>query len=159
MPYVFIALATFSSLRLLSGGAHFNTLVRCTVFSISIAIGLGYFAITLGHYPNRIILISIIILASSIGLYVAKKWAPVDTPCKPISKADKRQKFRQASNIYILAWALVLIALSLIMQLTPLFTSLILASIGGFALQVISLCPACYNLAAYTGGLLDKLLS
>lgn len=158
IPYVFMALVTFSSLRLISGGVHFTTFARCTVFSTSIAMGLGYFAIVLGYSLTKTILILAIILASSVGLYFVKKWAPADTSCKPILREDKRQKFRRASKFYILAWAMALIALSLIMQPTPVITSLALASIGGFALQVVSLCPACYNFIAYTDSLLDRLL-
>jgi len=156
VPYVLASLITSISFRLLSGGVHFSTYIRCTVFSTLTAIFISYLAIELEPFLNITTLLCAVTLIGITGLYFVIKWAPADTSNKPITKENKRYRLKRLSELYVFVWAIALVVLILALPRTALLYSLFLASTGGFILQMVSICPLCYRLASFTEELFDK---
>jgi len=141
VPYVLAALITSSIFRLLSGGAHCNTYMRCLIFSLTILLLIGILSRLISPYVKETSLLLSVIAQALVGLYFVKKWVPVDNPNKPIP-SEKKGKFKKLSAIYVITWATVMI-LSLFNRAEISVTyPVILASMGGFTVQLLSLCPA-----------------
>lgn len=157
MPYVLVALATLSTLRLLSGGAHFSTFGRCTALSTSMAVSIGYLVIMIAPYMNKKAMLLLAILIALLGLYSIKRWAPVDSFSKPITRKDKREKYKKLSLLYVIFWAAAVTLVVLIRGEAPSTPSLVLASTGGFIVQIFSLCPSGRRLVDTIDYILDRL--
>ncbi|HZD59739.1 MAG TPA: accessory gene regulator B family protein [Anaerolineae bacterium] len=142
MPYVVVALGTLSILRLLSGGAHFSTFGRCTVFSTSMAMSVGYLAIAVTPYMDKKAVALSVALTAFIALYLASRWAPVDSPSKPTTREDKRRAYKRLSSLYVVFWAIIVTLIVFVYGGRPPILSLILASTGGLIAQLFSLHPS-----------------
>lgn len=154
-PYVLVALITSGMFRLLSGGAHCNTYMRCLIFSSTTLLLIGILALLIAPYVNEnSVMLSVFALALA-GLYFVTKWAPVDNPNKPIP-SDKKGKYKKLSVIYVITWAIVVIVFLLNRNELPLTFPIILASMGGFTVQLLSLCPAGYRLIGVIDCMLGK---
>ncbi|MDT3698018.1 MAG: accessory gene regulator B family protein [Thermincola sp.] len=157
LPFVLAALATSGLFKLLSGGAHCNTFGRCLIFSIIALLGIGGLAPELGRSVNEKGMILLVLLSTIVGLYAVKKWAPVDTPNKPITKKEKKERYRQLSLLYVFAWGLGITLLIIFTKTTGPF-SLVLASIGGLLIQTFSLTPIGIQFTERVDRILAKLV-
>lgn len=158
-PLVLVSLATSGMYKLLSGGAHCNTFGRCLVFSTITLLGIGEIALFLSPHIDFKELVFLALASTLTGLYVVKKWAPVDTPNKPITKKEKKERYRQLSFLYILAWGLGSTLFIIHIQTRgPFPFALALASIGGFLAQTFSLTPMGINLIELADKGLGKLV-
>lgn len=92
---------TASILRKYSGGVHSASPNRCAIIGTIISVGFG---IAVVFISKSISLISMLILFT-IGLiysyYFINKYAPVDSPAKPINNILKRQRLKNCSIIII----------------------------------------------------------
>jgi len=155
MPYMLTAWVTTVILRLLSGGAHSSTLFRCLTLGTIILAGIGKAASMIGVLVSQQLLLFVVTISVAVGFYAVHKWAPADTPAKPIVSAVKRARYKRLSFMGIGIWAAVIILL-ILCEWTPLVSALTLASIGGFLWQIFSITPAGYKFVAITESLFDK---
>lgn len=99
--YSFFILMT---IRPLSGGLHFNTSVKCFLFSLS------YFALTVLAFPNLIqlnkIIIIILLVISTILIYL---YSPIPSKFRPISCKKRIQFFKISSTVSSIIWSVVII--------------------------------------------------
>jgi len=155
IPYVLVALVTLGSLRILSGGVHCNTYGRCLVFTLALGVIIAKTSIVIDSYFNNNSLLLLVVLTTVTGLYSVKKWAPVDTPNKPINRKEKREKFQKLSISYVFSWSAFMILFIYTRSDVQSTIPLALASIGGFLAQVFSLWP----IGCYLIGKFDYILS
>lgn len=144
MPYVLAAVSTVISLRLVSGGAHSSSFLRCLLLGAIVMVGIGKTASMVGMVPQNL-LFALVGLSITGGFYALYKWAPADTPAKPIVSLTKRAKYRKLSYIYSTVWAAVMSVL--ILWGGELAFALTVASMGGFCWQIFTITPAGYRFA------------
>ncbi|MCX7747297.1 MAG: accessory gene regulator B family protein [Clostridia bacterium] len=107
----FTILLVFASLRVIAGGYHMDTYGKC------IFVSLAFFQISAivtqyTHlYWHKSYLILFIGINFIVGLPLILKWAPRDTPNKPITDPGEIKKFKTLSVVCFIAWFLVLITL------------------------------------------------
>lgn len=101
IPTLIIAII-FSSLRMLAGGYHMDTYGKCLFVTISMFIlasivaGYTYIYWSLLHIS---VLITVTLL---LGLYLLIKYAPKDTPNKPINDRKKIHMYKMYSIIFFI---------------------------------------------------------
>lgn len=157
VPYVLAAMLTSIPLRLVSGGAHCSTYLRCFMLGTVVMISIGKIAAMIGMLIPQALLLALTVFSVAAGVYAIYKWAPGDTPVKPIISPTKRETYKKISFIFIVVWT-VAVSLGLIFSGRNAFliASLILASIGGFWWQIFSITPVGYRFIAAMERLLDK---
>lgn len=94
----------FASLRTLAGGYHMDTYGKCMISTLSIFILAGIFAQHTYLYWETTGLLIFTIAVFASGIFILKKWAPADTPNKPITEPEEIRKFKRLSISYILVW-------------------------------------------------------
>jgi len=104
-PHVLIIMLTTAVLRTFSGGAHSSTMLGCAVYGTAIMNILGL--ITKHTNPTNGILAVIILLILIFSTWSIYKYAPADTPGKPITTKVKRQKLRRFSFVTLFIWCFV----------------------------------------------------
>lgn len=95
--------AVAATLRLMSGGAHYSTPVRCTLMS---SVTFPVLALVGSQLPPAYSL-SVGIAAVLFSLLFVALYAPVDNEARPI-RSTQRAKFRIISMAVVLIWACVL---------------------------------------------------
>jgi accessory gene regulator B len=151
VPYVLSALVSSSILRLVSGGAHCSTYLRCLILGTIIMLGIGQLA-TMILISQALLFVLLIFLVVWSG-YNIYKWVPADTPAKPIISSAKKKIYRKLSYIYIAVWTVVVSILAISREEVA---ALMLASIGGVGWQIFSITPAGYRFIATIEMLADK---
>lgn len=136
-PQVLAAALAGGIFRLAAGGAHCTAYYRCLVSSLAVFLGIGSLARYLAHYPFP--LESIVAGVGIWSLFIALRWAPADTPAKPINNALHRRGLRIASVTIIVFYLVVC-------QFAPLNGDTILAASLGFFIQAFTVTPAGYRL-------------
>lgn len=137
LPIVTAALITSGILRLLSGGAHCSSYSRCLLFGTVITLANGLVVKLVYRSITPTYLFLIILLTALFGLIVIKKWAPLESGNKPIKNGDRRKKFKEVSTLFVLFWSLSILLFTILGG----DTRLSLGSIGGLAIQVLSVSP------------------
>lgn len=97
-----ITVFAFSSLRMLAGGYHMDTFGRCLFISMALFIIAALTAKYTYLYWNLIEIIILIVATFLIGLYVLRRYAPKDTPNKPITDPIQIRKFKKLSITYLI---------------------------------------------------------
>lgn len=157
-PYVLTALGTSGILRLLSGGVHCSSYGRCLIFGSVMSMMIGSLAMVAGPYITPVVMLVFIMLTALTGLLFVYKWAPADTPGKPIKRPEKRMKFKKYSLLYVIIWNIAVTFFVLLSSESSLALSLALASAGGLLMQTASLSPAGYRLVGRIDYGLNKFL-
>lgn len=88
---------TIAILRKYSGGVHAASPNQCAVIGTLVAVGFGWVIKELTPYLNSML---INIFCGSVflfGFFIMYRYAPVDTPNKPIKKEDKRKRLKRNS--------------------------------------------------------------
>lgn len=152
VPYVLSALVSSSILRLVSGGAHCSTYLRCLLLGTIFIVCIGKVA-TMLQVPQTLFFFVLVFVVAGSG-YIIHKWVPADTVAKPITSPAKKARYRKLSYLFIAVWA---IALSVLTITSGEVAALILASVGGVCWQVVSITPTGYHFVATIETLLDKL--
>lgn len=106
----------FGSLRMLAGGYHFDTYGRCLFISLGLFVAAALISQYTFSYWNIFFVAIFLILVFSISLYVLIKYAPKDTPTKPITDPAEIMKFKKLSIVYLSIW-LILCSILLIFNL------------------------------------------
>jgi len=118
-------------LRRVSGGAHFNTPIKCLVFGSVIYSFIGFSAKKLVGYnlTNKYIFIFILL----ISFFIVAFLAPVDSEAKPIHSSSLRIKLKTSSIVLV-------IVLFVLVSLTN-NRLLSVSAVLGVAYQSITLMP------------------
>ncbi|HEY3374806.1 MAG TPA: accessory gene regulator B family protein [Candidatus Aquicultor sp.] len=156
VPYVFALLATSISLRILSGGTHFRTYMRCLSFSVVTTVCISFVAIAAAPFMDAPDIIITIAFSALIGLYFIHMWAPADNPKKPIKGKAKQAMYRRLSSLFVVLWATLIILITLTSPAMMTMT-MCLSSIGGFILQIVSISPLSYRFGGLAEDRLDSL--
>lgn len=151
--YVLAVLVPSSLFRLVSGGAHCSTFLRCLVLSLAIMLGIGQVAATI--MISQPLLCALIGFLVANGVYVIHKWVPADTPAKPIISPVKRAMYRKLSYIYMAIWTVVMGGITFWGESVSGFA---FASIGGVGWQIFSITPAGYRFVAIIEKLVDRVI-
>ena len=100
----FTVLFFFAALRLVAGGYHMNSYTRCMITSFSIFILFGMAV----EYTSEMWSITALIILSlatfAAAMLSTVKYAPADTPFKPITRPDKIKNLKIISIIVVLIW-------------------------------------------------------
>lgn len=104
-PNVFIIMITSAVFRSFSGGAHSSTMFGCAIYGTIIMNILGL--ITKYTHPTKNFLAIIILLIFMFSIWSFQKYAPADTPGKPITTKVKREKLRRLSFFTLFIWCAV----------------------------------------------------
>lgn len=101
-PNVLLIMLTTSILRSFSGGAHSATMFGCAIYGTIIMNGLGL--ITKYTQPSKGFLSIFVLLVLIFSTWSLYKYAPADTPGKPITTKVKRKKLRKLSFATLFIW-------------------------------------------------------
>lgn len=104
-PYVLVCFLTIGIYRLFSGGYHSETYGRCFINSMILFLGLGKLTqLVLPYFkPSVPLLFGFVIVTFIWSLWIAFKWAPAETPNKPLSHAEKSRQ-KKLSLLWVLLW-------------------------------------------------------
>ncbi len=157
-----IIMLIFATLRVLAGGYHMETYGRCIVTSLALFLISGIIAqYTYESWPY-ILVYSMIIVSFIITLLAAAKYAPKDTPNKPITEPEEIKKFKRLSAVYVIIWfivftVLVTMGLNGITIFKPEYEKLLaLSACFGLLLEIFTVTPFGYNFFKKISGELDK---
>lgn len=105
MPTV-IAAAFGGLLRKVSGGAHFDTPLKCSVFGASTYSFMGFLAKHLVSYDfaNQYVLLPILFVSFLLVSFLA----PVDSESKPIHSSNFRLKLKILSMLFVILTFLII---------------------------------------------------
>lgn len=88
---------TISILRKYSGGAHSSSPNRCALIGAIVSVGLALFISCINSWINFQVVITIGIITFVVTYYTIYRYAPVDSPSKPIVKEVTKQKMKKKS--------------------------------------------------------------
>ncbi|WZL73335.1 accessory gene regulator B family protein [Clostridiaceae bacterium 35-E11] len=148
---VLVVMTMVSVLRVFSGGAHCSNALNCIVYGAIImnALGLLTEKIAFSTTVGLIMLGGIFFYA----LWCIGRYAPADTPGKPISTKQQQDKLKKRSVAVVCIWAFIVFRV--IYQTTGQVHPLVYASSIGILWQSFSLTKGGYQFCHA----LDKLLS
>jgi len=145
-PQVAAAALAAGTFRLAAGGAHCTAYYRCLVSSLVTFTGAGALARCLAGYSLP--LEEIVAGVAVWSFVIALRWAPADTPAKPINNPRQRRVLRIASlMIVVIYFAAGLFA--------SFRADLLLAASFGLFIQAFTVAPAGYRFI----DAVDRLLS
>ncbi|NTV89019.1 MAG: accessory gene regulator B family protein [Clostridiales bacterium] len=143
----FTVLGFFAAVRIFAGGYHMDDYTRCAVVSISLFVILGFIVKYTWLFWSPQALLVLIIITFAVSLFSVIKYAPADTPYKPITKPEQLRKLKTVSVIMVCIWfaaAALLLYLSL--------TYYVLAGCIGVLMASFIISPAGYKFFDLTGG-------
>lgn len=153
LPYTLAAVITASVLRTFAGGAHAGSAFNCTVIGGTVFTALGL----LGKYTSDWVHYYYIVFAFAAGLaaiIIIARYAPADTPSKPITNTGQRRRLRGISIAFIICWLVSVLFNQLALFKVPNY--IIYSSTLGLAWQAFSLTPAGYCLGRILDNTLNK---
>lgn len=92
---------TVSILRKYSGGVHASTPGICAAIGTFACVGLAEVALIISRFFSFWSLLILGIIIFITAYYIIYKLAPVDSPSKPIKKAEKRKRMKKACNMLL----------------------------------------------------------
>ncbi|HHV58896.1 MAG TPA: accessory gene regulator B family protein [Clostridiaceae bacterium] len=135
-----VILFTFALLRIIAGGVHLDTFGKCITSSLILIITGGLISrYTFEYWPFELLaaFLAIVFLSS---LFIMIKWAPADSPNKPITKPEEIKKFKTWSIVFVLAWgALVSLLVAFNLHMYAIATGY------GLIMQSFTVTPAGYR--------------
>jgi accessory gene regulator B len=134
-----IIIAFFIAFRTTAGGYHMDTYGKCMAVSMVIFVLSGLFVHYTGIYWNIYTTIFLNIIIFFIGLFSFYKWAPADTPNKPIKNEKKIRSLKRKS--------IILLTISTAIIFLLIFKSLYvyaLAGCVGTLVAIFNITPAGY---------------
>lgn len=100
--YVLVIMITISLFRAFSGGAHCSNMINCGIYGMIIVSGLGM--LVKFTKPSQLTILVISILVFIFSIWAINKYAPADTPGKPIKAKAKRLRLKKTSFILGCLW-------------------------------------------------------
>lgn len=148
----FTVLAFYAGFRIVAGGYHMNDYTNCMITSFAIFIGLGFITKYTQIYWNTTGLVSISISAFIIALITAIRYAPADTPFKPMDNVDQRRRLKKLSIVETFIW----ISFDLYLIYKG-YTVAALAGSLGMIMAAFIISPAGYSFFDFISGKMHKL--
>lgn len=105
--------ATFVLLRMIAGGYHMDTQGKCLYVTLAIFITSPLIVKYTYQYWNFNSVTLLIIITFLLGLYTLGKYAPKDTPNKPITSVKKIRKLKLVSLVYLFIWLIITVLLNI----------------------------------------------
>jgi Membrane protein putatively involved in post-translational modification of the autoinducing quorum-sensing peptide len=143
----FTVLAFFAVLRLVAGGYHMDNYTKCMVTSFALFFLLGFLVKYTYNYWSLAMLIAISIIAFIAALITSIKYAPADTPYKPITKPEKIRKLKTMSILVVFMWSIIDIIL-----IYNKLNYYILAGCLGMLMAAFIISPAGYEFFDFISG-------
>ncbi|WP_416387361.1 accessory gene regulator ArgB-like protein [Caminicella sporogenes] len=140
--HVLITMLTFSTLRVFSGGAHCSCMLNCIASGAVFANILGLITKNIILNINKSIILTIITFTFLYSLWSIGKFAPADTPGKPITTKAKKQKLKKMSLIVLCIWCFLCLICFILFDKYIIF---ILASTFGILWQSFTLTNTGYK--------------
>lgn len=134
---VLLILINFATLRMVAGGYHMDTYGRCMFVSMIMFLGAGVIAQYTYQYWNMFGTSLLTLATFVISLYAVIKYAPKDTPNKPITEAKEIRKFKLLSVCYLFMWLIIMLT-PIVYELNRVTLSLDFAVL----LEVFTITPA-----------------
>lgn len=100
-----------SLLRKYSGGVHADSPSRCLVIGTIIIVGLAIMVKKIFCDFSDIFICISSLISLILCLYIVNKYAPVDSPEKPIKEMEQKEKFKRCSKIIIIIFTLIVLML------------------------------------------------
>lgn len=140
LPEALAAAITASTLRVSSGGAHASCPKNCTLIGLAVFLTIPFLTkiFSINYLPF------LVISALIIGIPILIRYAPADTPGKPITSKLQIQTLKRNSLI-ILGLTVLIQGLLLNYQWNP---TLVLSSCLGLIWQLFTLTPVGYKTVA-----------
>ncbi len=136
VPSLLIVLV-LSSLRLVAGGYHFDTYGKCLLVSLILIVIAALITQYTYTYWNTALIAVFLLLVFSVSFYMLRKYAPKDTPTKPITDPEAIKRFKMLSIVYL--GMLLIISCILLMYNLKMH---ILAISFGLLFEIFSITPA-----------------
>lgn len=155
LPTLIISIV-FSTLRLLAGGVHMGTFFTCLGMGTVVFIGGGLLVhniIDISFINQNILYL--ILIEGVLNLYLINKYAPRDTPNKPITDKKEIKMFNTLSFVFVSMINNVLIFLSIYHQ----YNIIVLSIIYGLLLEVFTITPIGVKTFNYIENKLNKLFN
>lgn len=130
-----------SILRKYSGGAHADTIDFCTVFSVIYCTVAALLSKALAGVYQPWWMLAAAIAVYACSFYYINRYAPVDSPNKPIKSANKIKRMRRGSFILVSVYALLNALFFLFSNRAPVFQSYGISLLFGVSWQVLTLTP------------------
>ena len=146
---VVVALLVGSAFRLLAGGAHATSYMRCLILGLTLYLVTGWVSMNYASSLSPSLFTYLMLAAFLFTLFAVLLWAPGPVPGKKFTPS-KHHRFKVMSVLY-----LFLLLGTMIILVNQDHLSLVLASILALLLQVFSLSPMGYRFI----GRYDLLLS
>lgn len=143
----FSVLFFFAVLRIFAGGYHMDNYTRCMITSFGIFIILGFMVEYTYIYWSPAMLMVLSILAFTAALITAIKWAPADTPYKPITNPKKIKNLKILSIIVVFLW----LAADIVLMIYKL-NFYILSGCSGVLMAAFIISPAGYRFFDFISG-------
>lgn len=148
-----VAAFTAAGLRVLSGGAHSASIRNCSLLGAIVSPTIAIFSRLAHIYFSSPLLSALVTAVWLLGLWAVYKYAPADTPNKPITEEKMKKRLRRLSRMYLVAWFILWGGSAC--GIVNLFKSdVILAGTLGLMWQIFSLTPFGYRLVA----MVDRML-
>lgn len=113
LPTLLISIS-FVSLRMIAGGYHMDTQGKCLLVTLGLFIPS---ALILKYTYQNMNSLGINVFVSIIcitGTYILGRYAPKDTPNKPITDSIKKRKLKLSSFVILFLWILISYILSIL---------------------------------------------
>ncbi len=149
LPQVMIALICGSLLRLVSGGAHCTSYLRCLSFGLVVYLSAGKIALSLEKFLNLDQLAIILLLCFLAMSLCACLWAPAEVPYRTINY-NEQILFKGLTLVF-----LTVLITAAFLSVGHIRVSFILAGLLALLAQTFSLTPPGYLII----GKIDELLS
>jgi accessory gene regulator B len=111
LPSLLITVA-FASLRTIAGGYHMDTLGKCLFVSMGLFVVAALVAQHTYDLWSMISLVTLVAITFITGLYILIRYAPKDTPNRPITNPKEIRKFKSLSIVYLFIITIGVVALT-----------------------------------------------
>ncbi len=134
-------------LRKYSGGVHASSAALCTVIEAVYCTATALISkrLILSAY-NPEVMLAVIVILYPISFITVKKYAPVDSPQKPIRTEKKRTRMKKGSLLVLSFYFTLSVILFFSGYRYRLFNSYGISLLFGVSWQVFTLTPLCANL-------------
>ncbi|NCB51879.1 MAG: accessory regulator AgrB [Clostridia bacterium] len=129
-----------SIFRKYSGGAHAKSAELCTSFSVlycTLTAAIAKRLLTEVYYSVPMALALIVIF--SLSFFIVYKYAPVDSPNKPIRSAEKKNKMRKGSFIILSTYLIISVLFFILSNKYEIFKSYGISMLFGISWQIFTL--------------------
>lgn len=148
-----VIILTMSTLRYVSGGAHFIKMSHCVLMTMFIT---NMIALIVQYIPISFEgAFTLALLSFTFGLYSIQHYAPADTPQKPIVNKTQRKKLKERSLILLCLWFLAIIIIFINEEHR--LQGFVIATALGIGWQCLTLAPKGYRLYHQMDILFDKI--